>query len=266
MKTLAARSLPILVLTCCLCRGAAPAVPPSAPEQCEWIVTFQSKGRPDGAKSRREENEETAGEAGSAPNGAPSADLISRQVGKNGNTFRILDTFKDGSTEESWLVNGVYIYEIRGQSGVYMLTPEAMAAPMGPPPRHPMARGRDFPELAWMQPKHFSGEQTVKETNLRFYQFKRPLEAKTASEVDPTAPLGFAAATKPRPGRTETVKAWINTATGLPVRFEDSKTIVSWKFLAEPDIPTTVPDKFQKRLASYLEYKNGLKRHEMKVR
>lgn len=142
-------------------------------------------------------------------------------------TYQVTTRWTSGETEEEWIVMGTHVAERPG-GGLYVVGSERLMAQE--------LKVTDFPELAWVERKHFVGIRTYKGRKVFVFeeQFNRkrmtPTEARMyhfAQQADPkTTPEKVF---KPRASK---VVAYLDVATQLPVLSNDGRKICHYSFKA----------------------------------
>lgn len=204
-----------------------------APERSEWSVRIV-QDYPDGWAS--DDSWEAQGETG-APPPANSIRSISFDKDAAFQTYRVTTRWTDGKSEDEWIVMGQHVAERPG-GGLYVVGAERLTAQE--------LKASDFPELAWIERKHFTGVKTHKGKQVFVFEesFDRkrmtPTEARQfffAQQADPKA-----TPRKVFQPRFPKVVAYLDVATQLPVLFNDGSKLRYYTFRA-PDAGRLRPPK-----------------------
>jgi hypothetical protein len=193
-----------------------------APGRAEWTVRITDQF-PDGWAT------DNSWEAqGDATNKAPTTRAIrSLTYAKDATlqTYQVTTRWTDGETEQEWIVMGQHIADRPG-GGLYVVGAERLTASE--------LKVSDFPELVWLERKHFTGVRTFKGKQVFVFeeQFNRrrmtPTESRQylfALQADPKATPEQIF--KPRFPK---VVAYLDAVTQLPVLYNDGSKLRIYSF------------------------------------
>lgn len=143
-------------------------------------------------------------------------------------TYHVTTRWSSGVSEEDWIVDGVHVAERPG-GGHYVVGGERLTAQE--------LKVTDFPELAWVERRHFVGVRIYRGRKVFVFeeQFDRkrmtPTEARLyffAKQADPkTTPEEVF---QPRASK---VVAYLDVATQLPVLCNDGRKLYHYSFKAQ---------------------------------
>jgi hypothetical protein len=217
-----------------------------APARAEWTVRITEE-YPDSWAA--DDSWEAQGQTTAAA--AESRTIRSITYAKDAaiQTYQVTTRWSSGETEQEWIVMGAHVAERPG-GGFYVVGSERLMSQE--------LKVTDFPELAWVERKHFTGIRTYKGKKVFVFeeQFNRkrmtPTEARLysfAQQADPKATPEKVF--KPRASK---VVAYLDVATQLPVLCNDGRKLYQYAFKT-PDAgrlrpPQPIIDFLRKRQAA----------------
>lgn len=194
-----------------------------APARSEWTVRITSQIPDSWAADNSWEAQ------GDGVQAAPEAKAISRiTYAKDAasQAYQVTTRWNTGETEEEWVIMGQHVAERPEGKGLYIVASERMLAQE--------ITTIDFPELAWVERKHFVGVRVYKGRQVFVFEeaFNRkrmtPTEARQyffAQQADPkTTP------DKVFKPRFDKVTAYLDVVTQLPVLCNDGRNLYTYTF------------------------------------
>lgn len=231
-------------------------LPPRAPEKAEWLVTFGKPGseaQNDGASQTVTAPAEEAGE------GMPvSQRLLSRHVTKDGRTKKIIETFANGDRKESWLLDRLFLFQVPGNKDIYLRDITSGSTAWLPP----MANGQDFPELSWVTAGQLKGEVEIEGRACLVFE-SSTVAAPDGKKRGPLVLGGGPAEAEAEAAETIVRKAWIDKATGLPIRASEGPAV--YKFAKSPKSPGQMPEAYKALEVDLIQRKKKRERHKMRL-
>lgn len=222
-------------------------LPPKAPDKAEWLVTF---GKP--ADTRQPDQPEAAG---------VSRILISRHVTKDGGTKQIVETYGNGVRRESWLLGQLFLFQVPENEDIYIRDIASGYSAWLPP----MASGDDFPELAWVGAGNLKGEDAVDGRPCLVFESTTEVAATGGKNRSASEPLMLGGPpAEAVPMKTIQRKAWLDKATGLPVRASEGPAV--YRFAEQPKPLGAVPEAYKAVAVNLIQQKKDMEKHRMRVR
>lgn len=235
-----------------LCPAQSPLVPREpvlspAPARAEWTVHMTEKF-PDSWAS--DSSWEAQGSDAASANEPKTIRSMAFAKDSALQTYKVTTRWSTGETEEDWVVMGTHV-SARAGGGLYAVGGERMLSQE--------ITKTDFPELAWVGLKQFTGVRSYKGKQVFVFeeQFNRklmtPTEARRfafAQQADPKA-----TPEKVFQPRSAKVFAYLDAATQLPVLCNDGRKIYRYTFKT-PDVgrlrpPQNIIDFLRKRQAAF---------------
>lgn len=220
--------LPVLAL---VAHTAAPAqqvpeprdpIVSAAPSRSEWTVRLTEQF-PDGWAA--DNSWESQGVQNTNTNETPTIRSLTYNKDASIKTFQITTRWTDGNSEQEWIVMGQHIAE-RPNGGLYVVSGERLtASEIGV---------SDFPELVWIERKHYKGIRTYK--GKQVFAFEEDFNRR---RMTPTETRQFQFALQANPGATpeevfkprfRKVVAYVDVATQLPVLYNDGTRLRTYTF------------------------------------
>lgn len=193
-----------------------------APARAEWTVRITEQF-PDGWAT--DDSWEAQGGGAAAASAARTIRSLSYAKDASLQTYQVTTRWTDGETEQEWIVMGQHIADRPG-GGLYAVGGERLTASE--------LKVADFPELVWIERKHFKGVRTFKGKRVFVFeeQFNRrrmtPTESRQyyfALQADPKATPE--SVFKPRFPK---VVAYLDAVTQLPVLYNDGSKLRTYSF------------------------------------
>jgi hypothetical protein len=218
-----------------------------APARSEWTVRVTSQ-IPDSWAA--DHSWEAQGNAGPAAPEAKAIRSITYAKDAASQAYQVTTRWNTGETEEEWVIMGQHVAERPGGKGLYIVASERLLAQE--------ITTVDFPELAWVERKHFVGVRTYKGRQVFVFEeaFNRkrmtPTEARQyffAQQADPkvTPDKVF----KPR---FDKVTAYLDAVTQLPVLCNDGRNLYTYTFRATDAGRLRPPQKIVDFLRQHQEF------------
>jgi hypothetical protein len=196
-----------------------------APARSEWTVRITEE-YPDSWAA--DDSWEAQGVATPLATESPTIRSITYGKDSDRRTYHVTTRWTSGASEEDWIVDGVHVAE-RPDGTHYVVGAERLTAQE--------LKVTDFPELAWVERKHFVGVRIYKGRKVFVFeeQFDRkrmtPTEARMyffAKQVDPkTTPE------KVFQPRASKVVAYLDVTTQLPVLCNDGRQLSHYSFKSQ---------------------------------
>jgi hypothetical protein len=192
-----------------------------APERAEWTVRMVEK-YPDGWDS--DDSWEAQGDTVS-PQQANSVRSMSYAKDAGFQTYQVTTRWTNGNSEQEWIVMGQHVAERPG-GGLYVVGAERLTAQE--------LKFSDFPELAWIERKHYVGLKVHK--GRKVFVFEESFDRK---RMTPTEARQFQFALQADPKATPRkvfqprfpkVVAYLDVTTQLPVLYNDGSKLRYYTF------------------------------------
>lgn len=247
----------VLAAAAVTCPAQVPfPLPPGAPEKAEWLVTF---GQPGGEAQDDGANQTATVPAEEAGEGKPvSRRLLSRHVTKDGQTKKIIETFANGDRTESWLHNRLFLFQVPGNKDIYLRDTSSGSTEWLPP----MAGGQDFPELSWVTAAQLKGEKEIEGRVCLVFE-SATMAAPDGKKRGPLVLGGGPAEAEAEAAETVVRKAWIDKATGLPIRASEGPAV--YKFAQSPKSPGEMPEAYKALEVGLIQRKKDRQIHKMRL-
>jgi hypothetical protein len=193
-----------------------------APARAEWTVRITEK-YPDAWAAKDSWEEQGGGVTQEAGNRVISSITIAKDSDLQ--TCQVVTRWTTGEKEEEWIVMGQHVAERPG-GGLYVVGGERLTAQE--------LKAADFPELLWIERKHFTGIRTYQGRKVFVFEeeFNRkrmtPTEARQfffAMQADPKA-----TPEKVFRPRMSKVVAYLDVVTQLPVLYNDGTKMRTYVF------------------------------------
>lgn len=166
---------------------------------------------------------------GGNPNGRIETRHITRRKFKKNQslkTFHVSTTWSDGDTQDDWIVMGYHVAERAGGRGLYVTGAESTLGEE--------LSAADFPELSWLEMKHYRGIRTYKGSPV--FVFDVPYNNKAMTIADQRY-FNFVKQSDPKATpkdvfkpKFERVVAYLDVKTQLPVLYNDGTTLHRYAF------------------------------------
>jgi len=222
-----------------------------APAHAEWSVQFfpsESDIKKTFAKNGGQFKE------GEIPKGALVGPK-SKTVSKDGTTYRELEQWEDGRSQEKWTVGDMQVYETSLTKKLVRLPRPASAQVAS---NYSDYRRSDFEELEWIGRDNFVGVQDM--NGRKVYEFqgnaaKRRLTLREQGDlVDVDAGKSaeelakeFRAGSSGKPSYV----VYLDAQTQLPLYFDDGRVIRIYNFSANPPASLQVPQRFSDKFEAW---------------
>ncbi|MCF7730622.1 MAG: erythromycin esterase family protein [Akkermansiaceae bacterium] len=193
-----------------------------APGRAEWTVRITEQF-PDGWAT--DNSWEAQGGGTAAASATRTIRSLTYAKDASLQTYQVTTRWTDGETEQEWIVMGQHIADRPG-GGLYVVGAERLTASE--------LKASDFPELVWIERKHFKGVRLYKGRRVFAFEeeFNRrrmtPTEARQyqfAQQADPKATPE--SVFKPRFPK---VVAYLDVVTQLPVLYHDGTKLRTYSF------------------------------------
>jgi hypothetical protein len=153
-------------------------------------------------------------------------------------TYHISTTWSDGDSQDDWIVMGRHVAERAGNRGLYVAGAESSLGQE--------LASSDFPELSWIEMKHYRGIQTYKGSQV--FVFEVPFNNKAMTIADHRY-FNFAKQNNPNATPKDVFKpkydkvvAYLDITTQLPVLYNDGTSLHRYSF-SSPSSPIRPPQK-----------------------
>jgi hypothetical protein len=241
--------LPIILLTGLLFAATCPTS--AAEDAPQWLPPVKLRApatiKCEVAIERPARNQEPAvNESGEAKQ-TPPPELIREVAEKDGEYYRVLRSFSDSTEHEYWVLPSIqFLRSPKSNEPVRLLPGDSQAVDFSE---------CDFPELAWALGLHPSLVKQKDGSSFLIIEVQakdRPLTKKENAELAELRRFAKANGEEPeefegnpfRSNQGGSLKLFINPSTLLPVRFEESGTVRTYRFRPSPGLKTILPEAF----------------------
>lgn len=217
----------------------APPTPPyvgAIPPHTAWSVTVQSKSK----------------QADPPPRFNPWHPQLDSITGlKDGKNLKIVSAWKGGTPTETYVVDGV-VYKsssARYPEDVLILEPGSATLSV---PKYDQS---DFPEFLWAGPENYVGAAREGNVNCNIYEINaewraKEIEALNLTPAERKAQLELMAKIPPQ-------RLWVAADTGLPVKYDDGVSIMTYRFSPAGEAKFTISPAFSKVIETYRAMKKA---------